>query len=420
MHAVGYYGSALLHAGAAAAIAVFAIVWKLPDRNLATAVFLVLALRWLVAAWWVRRPYATWIGAALLLAALGHGLAMNTDIATRLAERGWNPTDPWTVALLVHAVLCTLYAGWARIEMARTGAAPTPFVETIEKLFARVGAVSRAEGLRPLGPRMNAAPSDARGGPEGVSTAHATSSDLESDRRCTRRAEDRGDPAGAPPPGSAEAAGSALEREARGSLFDALVVPLTLAAIAVSALAIPSMLSITADRFFPHATYGFVIAAVWFAAALTLNLPGLAAAAQAVGTVGLVFCVTGYCRHQAWWTGSYTAPRHLNRQFGALAVWSGLWIAARRVARPFSAIAPRFARRSGQGRPRRAGSGNRRFDRDVLAGGNSRDLFAGDSRRFDDRRADAVLRARRRPLLLCGPCSRLAGAASRGLAAKRR
>ncbi len=88
MHAVGYYGSALLHAGAAAAIAVFAIVWKLPDHNLATAVFLVLALRWSVAAWWIRRPYATWIGAALLLAALGHGFAMNSDDRGTIGRMG--------------------------------------------------------------------------------------------------------------------------------------------------------------------------------------------------------------------------------------------------------------------------------------------------------------------------------------------
>jgi hypothetical protein len=152
MHAVGYYGSALLHAGTAAAIAVFAIFWNRPDRNLATAVFVVLALRWLIAAWWIRRPYATWIGAALLLAALGHGLAMNTYIAARLAERGWDPLDPWTLALIVHAVICTLYADCARIVMARRTAQPTPFLGTFGKLFSRVGAVSsRAGGGVPSG-----------------------------------------------------------------------------------------------------------------------------------------------------------------------------------------------------------------------------------------------------------------------------
>ena len=157
LHAVGYFGSALLQAGAAAAIAVFAIVWNLPDRNLATAVLLVLALRWLAAAWWIRRPYATWIGAALLLAALAHGLGMNSDIATALATRGLDPADPWTVALLAHAVFCTLYAGCARIAMARRGEAARAFSDSFEKLFAQVVAVSRAEGL---------IPSDARGGPE--------------------------------------------------------------------------------------------------------------------------------------------------------------------------------------------------------------------------------------------------------------
>jgi hypothetical protein len=329
LHASGYSGSALLHAGAAAAVAVFAIVWELPDRNLATAVFLVLSLRWLVAAWWIRRPYASWIGATLLLAALGHGFAINSEIATRLADLGWNPTDPWTVALLAHAVICTLYAGIARIDMARTGAGTTPFLETFEKLFARVGA------LRPLEPRMNAAPPDARGAPEGAPTAHATSSDPNAQVRASAAAEDRGDQ----PLGSAEAPSSASEPEARGSLFDALVVPFSLAAIVVSALAIPSMLHVSADRFYPHAAYGFVIAAVWFAAALSLGLPALAGAAEAVGTITIAFGVTGYCQTQSWWNGSLAAPLHLNWQFGALAVWSGLWIAARRAVRPISAIA---------------------------------------------------------------------------------
>jgi len=88
------------------------------------------------------------------------------------------------------------------------------------------------------------------------------------------------------PPGSAEA-NIAAEAAGRGSLFDALLVPLTLAAIAVSAVAIPSTLMVTGAQFFPHAAYAFAIFAVWLAAALMLGLPALASAAQAVGTVGM-------------------------------------------------------------------------------------------------------------------------------------
>jgi hypothetical protein len=119
------------------------------------------------------------------------------------------------------------------------------------------------------------------------------------------------------------------------------VVPLALAAIAVSALAIPSTLFVTGDQYFPHAAYGFAIFAVWLAAALMLGLPALVSAAQAVGTVGVVYLVTGYCRTQAWWIDSsdYVNPLHFNWQFAALAVWSGLWIAVRRAVRPVWAIA---------------------------------------------------------------------------------
>ncbi len=142
------------------------------------------------------------------------------------------------------------------------------------------------------------------------------------------------------PPGSAES-NIAAEAAGRGSLFDAIVVPLTLAAIAVSAVAIPSTLMVTGNQFFPHAAYAFAIFAVWLAAALMLGLPALASAAQAVGTVGVVFLVTGYCRMEPWWidSGDYVNPLYFNWQFAALAVWSGLWIAVRRAVRPIADIA---------------------------------------------------------------------------------
>ncbi|HUE14052.1 MAG TPA: hypothetical protein VMR25_07805 [Planctomycetaceae bacterium] len=116
-------------------------------------------------------------------------------------------------------------------------------------------------------------------------------------------------------------------------------MPLSIAAVVVSALAIPAMLYVPDERFVAHAGYAFAMAAIWFVVALIHGAPALAGAAQAIGTIGVIYGVMGHCRTQDWWSGSFIEPWHLNWQLSALAVWSGLWIAARRAIRPFPAVA---------------------------------------------------------------------------------
>ncbi len=66
--AISYFTSALVHEAFSVAIVVWA-VWKdVPDQDLATAIFALLAARWLASAWWIKRPYASWIAATLLFA----------------------------------------------------------------------------------------------------------------------------------------------------------------------------------------------------------------------------------------------------------------------------------------------------------------------------------------------------------------
>ncbi|HEX4150247.1 MAG TPA: hypothetical protein VHY20_14720, partial [Pirellulales bacterium] len=288
-HAAGYFASAMLHAGVAVAIAAFAIFRDLPDRNLATAVFLLLALRWLSAAWWIRRPYATWFGSGLLLAAIGHGLAMNSAVAAFLDARGLLPADPKTVALLVHATICMAYAAAAAWRAQAVGEPTT-----------------RAGGLTP--------------------------------------ADVRGDqPLGSGTPQTDDLV-SLIDFGAERSAYDALVMPLGITALVVSALAVPSMLYVTGVRFFTHAGYAGVIGAIWLAAAFLFESPVLVGVAQVVGTAGVVLGVAGHCRHQDWWTGSLIEPLFLNWQLGALAVWSGLWIGLRQFVRRWP-VAVRVLRR---------------------------------------------------------------------------
>ena len=283
-HAAGYFASAMLHAGVAVAIAALAIFRDLPDRNLATGVFLLLALRWLSAAWWIRRPYATWFGSGLLLAAIGHGLAMNSAVAAFLDARGLLPVDPKTVALLVHATICMAYAAAAAWRAQAVGEPTT-----------RAGELT---------------PPDVRGD----------------------------QPLGSGTPKTDDLV-SLIDFGAERSAYDALVLPLGITALVVSALAVPSMLYVTGVRFFTHAGYAGVIGAIWLAAAFLFESPALAGVAQVVGTAGVVLGVTGHCRHQDWWTGSLIEPLFLNWQLGALAVWSGLWIALRQFVRPWPVAA---------------------------------------------------------------------------------
>jgi hypothetical protein len=280
-HAAGYFASAMMHAVAAAAIAALAVFRSAPDRNFATAVFLLLALRWLAAAWWIRRPFATWFGAVLLLAAIGHGLAINSAIAAFLDARDLMPADPWTVVLLVHATLCLAYAAAAAVTAG--------------------GRATAADGQAVLG-----------------------------------RGEEKERLSGS----------FALPGTSPGDWTgrDALVMPLGITALVVSALAVPSMLAVTDASFFTHAGYAGIIGAIWLAGAFLFESPALASVAQVVGTAGVVLGVTGHCRHQDWWTGSVIEPLFLNWQLGALAVSSGLWIALRQFVRRWP-VAARVLRR---------------------------------------------------------------------------
>ena len=199
---------------------------------------------------------------------------MNSAVAAFLDARGLLPADPWTVALLVHATICMAYAAAAAWRAKAVGEPTTG-----------------AGGLTPP---------DVRGDQPLGSGTHQTDDAV----RLIDFAADR-------------------------SAYDALVIPLGIMALVVSALAVPSMLAVTDVRFFTHAGYAGVIGAIWLAAAFLFESPVLAGVAQVVGTAGVVLGVTGHCRGQDWWTGSLIEPLFLNWQLGALAVWSGLWIALR-------------------------------------------------------------------------------------------
>ncbi|HEV8001698.1 MAG TPA: hypothetical protein VGP63_17565, partial [Planctomycetaceae bacterium] len=101
-----YFTSAIVHEAVALAITAVAFWRDLPDQDLATAVFALAAVRWLIAAWWSQRSYAGWIAASLLFAALGHGLVMNDALAETLTAHGRYPTGPRKMFLLLHATIC--------------------------------------------------------------------------------------------------------------------------------------------------------------------------------------------------------------------------------------------------------------------------------------------------------------------------
>jgi hypothetical protein len=105
-HASAYFTSSVVHQIVAVAIAVGAVYRDVPDQDLVTAVFALVALRWLVAAWWINRSYASWVAASLLFAALAHGLVMNDRLCEILGAHGLAPADPWKLSLLLHATIC--------------------------------------------------------------------------------------------------------------------------------------------------------------------------------------------------------------------------------------------------------------------------------------------------------------------------
>ncbi|HEV3298440.1 MAG TPA: hypothetical protein VG055_02310 [Planctomycetaceae bacterium] len=245
--ATSYFTSALVHEAVSVAIAVWA-VWKdVPDQDVATAVFILLATRWLVSAWWIKRPYASWIAATLLFGAGAHGLAMNDSVAQLLAARGFYPTDPWKMSLLAHATICLGCA-----------------------------IVARRSGRGPLAS-----------------------------------------------PGEHERS---------------WVTPFVGAAIATSALVVPTILDLRSEHYLTHGVYALWASTLWFAIACLEGTEWLVIASQILATIGVALGVTGFCSRQLWWTGRFSDPLFLNWQFGALAVWSCLWIAARRLGQRVTAV----------------------------------------------------------------------------------
>ncbi len=109
-----FHAAAIVHEAVALAITGLAFWRDLPDQDLATAIFALVAVRWLIASWWVRRNYAGWIAVSLLFAALGHGLVMNDALAETLTAHGLYPTGPRKMFLLVHATICLGCAALAR------------------------------------------------------------------------------------------------------------------------------------------------------------------------------------------------------------------------------------------------------------------------------------------------------------------
>jgi hypothetical protein len=104
--ASAYFMSSAVHQVVAVAIAIGAVVRDLPDQDLATAVFTLVAIRWLVATWSIKRSYASWIAASALFAAIVHGLVLNDRLSELLAAHGLAPTGPWKMSLLLHATIC--------------------------------------------------------------------------------------------------------------------------------------------------------------------------------------------------------------------------------------------------------------------------------------------------------------------------
>jgi hypothetical protein len=246
--ATSYFTSALAHEAVSVAIAVWA-VWKdVPDQDLATVVLALLAARWLASAWWIKRPYASWIAATLLFGAGAHGLAMNDSVAQLLAARGFYPTDPWKMSLLAHATICLGCA-----------------------------IVARRSGRGPLAS-----------------------------------------------PGEHERS---------------WVTPFVGAAIATSALVVPTILDLRNEHYLTHGVYALWASTLWFAIAFLEGTEGLVIASQILATIGVALGVTGFCSRQLWWTGRFSDPLFLNWQFGTLAVWSCLWIAARRLGQRVTSVA---------------------------------------------------------------------------------
>lgn len=112
-----------------------------------------------------------------------------------------------------------------------------------------------------------------------------------------------------------------------------LVVPLMLSAMASSVLALPWSVLVFDQQFGQHAWYMAALALIWLAATVVQLSPRNFFAFQSLATVAVFFTVASVCQQQSWWSGQPFAPRHLQAQFGTLAVWCLAWSIGRRLAR---------------------------------------------------------------------------------------
>ena len=135
----------------------------------------------------------------------------------------------------------------------------------------------------------------------------------------------------------------------------AIIGPLTLAAVITSALTWPRVFILDGARLAIHAAYAGAIALVWGVAAVLRRSRALLTLSQSGGATALALGIAAFCRTQAWWTNAWLDPRHLQFQLGGLAVWSLAWSAVRR--RPVAALQELI----------RPGASGIAFDRVMLA-----------------------------------------------------
>jgi len=96
---------------------------------------------------------------------------------------------------------------------------------------------------------------------------------------------------------------------------------MSISALVTSTLALPSAVWVEPGHLANHLIYVSGIAAVWLIAAIVRRSAPLFSASQTLATIGVGFAVALSCQQQAWWSGAYFDPRHIQAQIIALALW---------------------------------------------------------------------------------------------------
>ncbi|MDA1049784.1 MAG: hypothetical protein O3C40_04815 [Planctomycetota bacterium] len=112
-----------------------------------------------------------------------------------------------------------------------------------------------------------------------------------------------------------------------------LVVPLTQSAMASSVFALPWSVRVFDQQIGQHAWYMAALCLIWLAATVVQRRPVGFSVFQSLATVAVVFATASVCQQQTWWREQLLAPRHLQSQYGTLAVWCLAWSVGRRLAR---------------------------------------------------------------------------------------